>query len=83
MPKSLKFILNERDSLKLRETVFCKLIDISPTILCGQANCFCDPTIITCITGSKELYYEILFLYLTNYKLRNLRCLVILSKDEG
>jgi hypothetical protein len=66
------------------QLVRCKLIDLSPNILCGLGHWFSDPSIITCITGLKELYYEILFLYSSNRKFMNLRCLVILSfKDES
>jgi len=65
------------------EKVECKIIDVNPSVLCGQGNWLGDdPTIIICITGLKDLYYEILYLFSTNYKLKKLRCFVILSKEE-
>jgi len=41
-----------------------------------------SPTIITCVTGLDNLYYELLFLYSTNIKLKCLKTIVILSKDK-
>lgn len=72
--------VSNKDNDKL---VRLKMVDVNPIVLCGRGMSLGqDPTIILCITGLKALYYEILFLYLTNDHLNNLRCFVILSKDE-
>ena len=81
-PVSIQIQSDDTDN-KTKRKVLCKLIDVNPTVLCGQGNWFIDPTIIMCITGLRDLYYEILYLYLTNYKLKKLRCLVILSKEDN
>ena len=51
------------------------------TALCGLLGIE-EPTIITCVTGLDNLYYELLFLYSTNIKLKYLKTIVILSKDQ-
>jgi hypothetical protein len=64
-----------------KHSVRFRLTDICLTALCGLIG-IDEPTIITCITGLESLYYELLFLYSTNMRLRYLRTIVILSKDQ-